>query len=297
MKNKTDEIIENFSGESWQKRYPSSEQQRAIGALEAGKILLFPQLGFPLSKEELSLALPQFLKPETKNISYTIQTGELRGTNTNEKESQGLKQLLQRYCEYAKALVIALMPTYQDPLIVARTSLRPSEIKGRASSYRKDDTRLHVDAFPASPTHGLRILRVFTNINAHGQPRIWRVGEPFPTVADKFLRQLRRPFPGEPWLLQLLRVTRKKRTYYDHLMLQLHDRMKGDDTYQQQADQQEFHFAPGNSWIVFTDQVSHAAMSGQNVLEQTFYLPVHALSNPDQSPLRILEKMTARSLV
>ena len=35
-------------------------------------------------------------------------------------------------------------------------------------TWRKDDTRLHVDSFPATPSGGRRILRVFSNVNPDG---------------------------------------------------------------------------------------------------------------------------------
>jgi hypothetical protein len=49
--------------------------------------------------------------------------------------------------------------------------------------------------------------------------------------------------------------------------------------------------------MCFTDQTMHAAMSGQFCLEQTFHLPVEALSYPERSPLRVLERMTGSALV
>jgi hypothetical protein len=79
-------------------------------------------------------------------------------------------------------------------------------------------------------------------------------------------------------------------------MLQLHDRMKADPEYQAGAEQIAYDFPPGSTWIVFTDQVSHAAMAGQHLLEQTFYLPVTAMLDQTKSPLRILERLTGRAL-
>ena len=55
-------------------------------------------------------------------------------------------------------------------------------------------------------------------------------------------------------------------------------------------------FAAGSSWLCFTDQVVHAALAGQYALEHTFYLPVEAMAEPDNSPLRILERMTRQKL-
>jgi len=80
-------------------------------------------------------------------------------------------------------------------------------------------------------------------------------------------------------------------------MLHLHDRMKLDKTYQQTLAKQRVDFPPQSTWLVFTDQVSHAALSGQYLLEQTFYLPVEAMDNPTLSPLRQWEKEKAMVLV
>ena len=38
--------------------------------------------------------------------------------------------------------------------------------------------------------------------------------------------------------------------------------------------EQRIDFAPGTTWVVYSDQVLHAAMSGQHMMEQTFYLQV-----------------------
>jgi hypothetical protein len=101
---------------------------------------------------------------------------------------------------------------------------------------------------------------------------------------------------GSGKLMQLLGITKGLRTPYDHYMLHMHDNMKGDLAYQHGARQTELRFPPGSTWIVFTDQVSHAAMSGQHMLEQTFYLPVEAMQDPRLSPLRILERKLQKEL-
>ena len=98
-------------------------------------------------------------------------------------------------------------------------------------------------------------------------------------------------------MLNLLRITKTPRSAYDALMLQLHDRMKEDTAYQARAPQSSFDFPAGSAWMAFTDQVSHAAMAGQYQLEQTFLLPVDAMSAPETSPLRILEHLKGRPLI
>jgi hypothetical protein len=197
----------------------------------------------------------------------------------------------------SQALVQHLLPSYMATLEKGRTSFRPLEIAGRPSSWRQDDSRLHVDSFPSSPTRGKRILRLFSNVNPIGEGRTWRLGEPFEQVARRYQSSLQ----GQPWgssqVLEMLGITKGQRSAYDHYMLQLHDRMKADSAYQASAKQQTVVFEPGSSWLVYTDQVSHAAMGGRLAFEQTFYLPVAGMREPAKSPLRVLERLMGRELV
>jgi hypothetical protein len=174
--------------------------------------------------------------------------------------------------------------------------LRRAEESTRVQSLRADDRRLHVDAFPSRPNRGERILRVFTNANPEGAARVWRVGEPFEDAARRFLPRIA---PYSPWRARVLNgigVTKSLRSEYDHLMLQLHDRMKADERYQREAPQVRVEFPAGSTWVCFSDQVLHAAMSGQYLLEQTFHLPVAAQSDPANSPLGILTRLSGRPL-
>jgi len=290
--------MKTFNVNSWQESFSSELQTQAITALEDGQLLFFPNLAFPLMENEKRFLSPRFVDPKSKNISFNSATYELRGmAHITTSEQEQLRILLKRFAGQAHGLIKALFPHYVAPLIRARTSFRPVEVEGRETSYRKDDRRLHVDAFPANPNQGWRILRVFSNINPHGEDRVWRIGEPFEKVAEQFIPKIRKPFPGSSRVLQWLGITKSYRTLYDHFMLQMHDRMKGDEVYQKQAEQVELRLPPGSTWIVQTDQVSHAALSGQYMLEQTFYLPVQAMQDQNKSPLRILEKILGYALV
>ena len=167
---------------------------------------------------------------------------------------------------------------------------------GRETSWRKDDTRLHVDAFPSNPMQGTRLLRVFCNVNPDGRPREWRAGEPFEAHAKRYLPAMSWPLPGSAWLLAKTGITKRRRTEYDHVMLQLHDRAKSDAGFQKDSPQAKVSFAPGTTWAVYSDQVLHAAMGGQHMLEQTFYLDAEHQQQPDRSPLRTLERLLHRPL-
>jgi hypothetical protein len=220
----------------------------------------------------------------------------VRGAARQSGQAQALQHMLEHYAAQSSALVRALLPHYAPVLQTARTSFRPFEASDRVSSWRKDDRRLHVDAFPSSPSQGRRLVRVFSNVNAEGRDRVWNVGEPFEAVARRFLPSIPRSWPGSARLLRALRITRSLRSEYDRIMLRIHDRMKADDPYQASAVSGQLTFPPGSTWIVQTDVVSHAALSGQFMLEQTFLLPVAGMLDPDRSPLRILERLSGRAL-
>lgn len=268
-----------------------------LNSIEEGQVIFLPHLPFLLSLQEQRFLTPMCADPKSKNISYDSQTSVLRGSNCQDNDLVELKELMNRFAKSARNLVDSLFPHYQKTARWGRTSFRPIEVEGRqASSYRKDDTRLHVDAFASTPVQGLRLLRVFSNINLQ-HPRVWKVGEPFEDVAKRFLPRVSMNQWISPRLLQKLHITKGLRTRYDHIMLQIHDSMKHDLHYQQTVPQQKFAFPGGSTWIVMTDQVSHAALSGQFLLEQTFYLPPEAMKCPEQSPLYVLERLTGRKLI
>jgi len=52
-----------------------------------------------------------------------------------------------------------------------------------------------------------------------------------------------------------------------------------------------------SSWIVYTDGVAHAVMSGQYALEQTLLIPAEALVSPNDAPYRILEALAGKPLI
>lgn len=280
---------------AWQPEPDVVLRRQAATALEGGDVVVMPSLAFPLTVDEAGYLRPEAVKAGTKTIKYEPRTGRVWGTADQAGEAV-LHGMLKRYAAQAHALVLAMFPGYARGLTPGATSFRPVEAQGRPQSTRHDDTLLHVDAFPSRPSAGQRIMRVFTNINPDGKPRVWRVGEPFEAVARRFLPGIGAPLPGSATLLQLLRITKARRTAADHYMLKLHDLMKVDAAYQRDCPRQTVAFQPGTTWMVFTDQVSHAAISGQHALEQTFTLDLVGMSDPETAPLRVLERLKGRKL-
>lgn len=264
--------------------------------LEAGKILLLDDLAFTPSAEELKLFRPDILSPKARNISLGADD-RLKGAAGSEQEQKTLADMTLRFRNEAEAVLVQLLPKYGEHLKRGATSFRPVAAEDRVQSLRADDRRLHVDAFPSRPNRGERLLRLFLNVNPNNRPRVWRVGEPFPDIARRFLSHAKPYSRWQAEWLRKLKVTKSFRTEYDHLMLQLHDGMKKDMEYQRTCRQEVINFAAGMAWICFSDQLAHAVVSGQFLLEYTGQLPPEVQYDVETSPLAILCRMTARQLV
>jgi hypothetical protein len=277
----------------WRPSLTPDAQRAAARALENGGVLMLPHVSFALSKAESRFLAPDWSDGHAKNIS--LEGTMLKGARGTHRDRAELAAMIARFAASAADLVTALFPGYAPYVRRARTSYRPQPAVGRSVSWRKDDSRLHIDAFPSRPNRGERILRVFSNVSP-AEDRVWRVGEPFEVMAKTLLPRVARPLPGAATLLAVVRATKGRRTEYDHLMLGLHDRAKADSAYQRDCAQETVRFAPGTTWLCFSDQVMHAAVSGQFMLEQTINLPLSALQDPTHSPLAILERLTGRAL-
>jgi hypothetical protein len=289
--------IETLALAGWSGPFAPDLQQRATVALETGRVVFCPTLPFMLDEAERALVAGIGANGLHKNISFDPATGRCKGTDAEGEKAAALAAVMRRFADAADGLLRALLPRYAAALERARTSLRPAEIEGRERSWREDDRRLHIDAFPSRPMRGRRILRVFSNIDLSGGVRRWLVGEPFETHAARFLPRLRPPLPGAAAMLALVGATRGRRSRYDYLMLRLHDASKRDAGYQAEGPRQVVDFPAGSTWIVYTDMVPHAAISGCGAFEQTFHLDPAAMADPARAPVHVLERLTGRALV
>lgn len=274
-----EEQIITILGASWQAGFGAAAAEY-VAALEAGMVLYFPQLAFLFNADEQRLLTPDMRDPKSRNISLNAD-GSLKGAIGEASAQAALAAMMTRFRQQASGLVELLAPRYGEDMRLAPTSYRPASVEGRAQSWRADDRRLHVDAFPSRPNHGERILRV---------------GEPFAAIAERFVPRAKAYSRLQAKLLNTLHVTKSLRSEYDHLMLQIHDGMKADDDYQRSAPQVTMPFAAGSAWICFSDQTAHAVMSGQFMLEQTLHLPAAQQYDQQAHPLAILTRLTGRSL-
>jgi hypothetical protein len=267
--------------------------------LEADGILIIDTETFELSALELDQIERYGSDGRSKNSSFNPTTGDIDGVLGGPAVVSGLSNMMARYSAWSRELIAEFFPPYHDLLEVGRTSLRRRSVQAEPPlSRRKDDRSLHLDAFTSQPVAGRRILRVFNNFDPSGSEREWAIAEGgFEDFAERFRNRTRRLLPGEAALLEGLSLTKCRRTDYDQIMLGMHDAAKRDRSYQATAARRYVSFPRGATWLAFTDQTPHAAVSGQYALEQTFYVPVEALADPQRSPLRILERLWGAPLV
>lgn len=286
-------MIEELPLKDWNGPFDTAVKARALEALESGAVLYFPNLAFRLTEEEKPFLDAGVADGKAKNISLDHTSGKMQASSLSGEPAAKLAAMIERFGSQATALIHDLLP-YRN-VERARTSYRPVQVKGRSYSKISDDRLLHIDAFPSRPMQGRRILRFFANV-APSSPRNWHVGQPFEEFARQFLPRVGPHFPGKSWLYDRLGVTRGKRSLYDELMLSLHDAGKLDSGFQKDSPHQAVSFAPGSCWLVFTDQVLHAALGGEFALEQTFHLDVEQMKDPARAPIRVLERLSGKSL-
>ncbi|MBI3644610.1 MAG: Kdo hydroxylase family protein [Acidobacteriales bacterium] len=282
----------------WRARHYCSE-------LEKGQILFFSTPPFALPPADIEFLVS--LKPTDsrlhKNISYRPEQDLLRGFADSANEAR-VHEIMQRYAAAVRNFASNFLAPYAGKFQMDYASFRPLEEEGRDLPLHKKNDLLHVDAFPSRPTRGGRILRVFTNVHA-AKDRVWVVGERFPELAARFAGAagLKKFAKGSGALrgwkrgLGTLGLPVADRAPYDKFMLHFHDWLKENTAFQTAKEGKErLEFPPMATWLVFTDGVPHAALSGQFAMEQTFIIPVEALVAPDVAPIRVLEKLAGRAM-
>ena len=280
--------------------------------LETGGILYFPQTPVPIPADDLAFLLGREQSGSRlhKNIAYKPNRDRLSGANRKSAGAAELEQMrsaMRRYSAGVEAFLSRFLAPYKRRWRLDYASFRPIEEEGRDLALRRRNDLLHTDAFPTRPTRGRRILRFFHNIHPT-RTRDWVVGEQFGKVVGKFAPgKLSIPKPdgvvtGAGKLVARAiglgaLLPQVKRTPYDEFMMQLHNAMKEDSEFQLGCAKEEVQFAPGSSWMVYTETVPHAVLGGQYALEQTFLIDPAAMVVPESAPVRILEKMAGARLV
>jgi hypothetical protein len=172
---------------------------------------------------------------------------------------------------------------------------------------------VHIDAGAYGATDGDRIFRFFVNVNDR-EDRIWASKGNVQDVLqrhgaaaglldasgrltlriDKGLRD--QAFSAA--IGGLARLNPLAHTLdsspYDRTMRRLHNYMKDSDAFKQDMrGYEEIRFPPYSAWMVFTDGVSHASLSGQFALVTTIIVSRRVLKYPQYSPYALLAARSA----
>jgi hypothetical protein len=291
---------------------PETRARAWCERLEAGEILFFPQSPILFQIEDLSFLLGQQQTGSTlhKNIAYKPNLDTVSGLDagtTSTADLVHLQAVMRQYSKEVTRFLTGFLSPYQGRWRLDYASFRPQEEEGRDLPLRRRNDLLHTDAFPTRPTRGARILRFFNNINPTST-RDWVVGEPFSVLAPKYApSELPLPAPGSSATRALRSLANTaglgraipslKRSPYDDFMMRFHNFLKENSSFQENCHKESLQFPPGSSWMVYTDMVPHAVLSGQYALEQTFLVEHSALVAPESSPLSVLEALTHSALV
>jgi hypothetical protein len=282
--------------------------------LESGDILFFPNGGFeiPMGVRTALMGATQDARSFHKNIAYkpNVSNPKLDQVSglAGRTESETVLPAMREYSRCAVEFMKRILPDYARGWKVDYASFRSIEERGRELPPTKRNDLLHVDAFPTRPVFGDLILRCFTNVNPE-QPREWMTSDPFGELApreaekaglrqfagtaDSSLHQLRREVANRLARAGLPIVDRSP---YDAFMLHFHDWLKGNREYQEKCPKYRFSLPPGSTWLVFTDMVPHAVLSGRLAFEQTVIVSRESLENPERAPSAILERIAGRVL-
>ena len=282
-------------------------------ALESGKIIYFPQCPIELPPrdqlETLRRELPKQLK--LKNISYHPEAGSVRGLEPDSQIGELVQTILVQHSNRVSNFLAGVLPGLFDNALIGTCSFRPMEEKDRKLKPHASNELIHVDAGAYGATNGDRILRFFVNVNEETD-RVWASRGAFPELIHRYAAEAglegltpQKLIKGPLGHLRsgVLHAIDKLGTPvsraldsspYDRAMRQFHNYMKDTPEFQSDPDGRvEMRFPPMSGWMVLTDMVSHACLSGQHCLNYTALLPLESCRHPEMAPFNLLTKQQA----
>jgi hypothetical protein len=288
-------------------RFGTEASEQEYRRLESGDIVYFPVSPPLLSEPDRMFLVTQKQVDAAyhKNISYRPLEDRLKGVDQDDAGQRAqVHDIMKRYSQRAIAFLSAFLKQYAATWKIDFASFRPIEESGRQVALHSRNDLLHFDSFPTRPSHGDRLLRIFTNIHPE-RPRVWITTDHFEALAGQFAERIglyRKPGKLATYQELTLRAAVRlglpvvARPPYDRFMLKIHHAMKEDAGFQESCRKDRWEFPAGSTWIVFTDSASHACLSGQYALEQTFIVRRQSLTCPDQAPIAILEQLAGYPL-
>jgi len=277
--------------------------------LERGEIVYFPSCPVPLpSPEDLSFLrdrLPELL--QLKNVSYHPETDQVRLKGAPELAERA-QRILKTHGEQVAEFLHRMMPALAKDWTIGTSSFRPIQEQGRNLSPHASNELVHIDAGAYGATNGDRIMRFFVNVNPT-EDRVWATKGRFPELYQRFggeagitaeqrgstslnkstIDRARTGFLRIVASAGLPQAIVIDSSPYDRTMRKFHNFMKDTPAFQQDMSvHHEIRFPPFSAWMVFTDMVSHASVSGQYAFINTFLIRLACCRHPELAPYQIL---------
>ena len=284
-------------------------------ALENGKIVCFPECPIDLPSaqdlEFLRQEMPNHLS--SKNISFHPEADKIIGIKGEREIVERAQAILKAQNVRVQEFLKRVIPLLTRDWLVGTASFRPLQEKGRDLPAHASNELVHVDAGAYGATHGDGIIRFFVNVNPV-EDRVW--------VTKGAFQELYRRYGGEAGILpekaanggameegalDRLRTSVSHglsalvpsakfldSSPYDRAMRRFHNYMKDTPAFQSTTEgHREFRFKPFWAWMVFTDRVSHACLSGQHAFADTFVVRLGSCRLPEKAPINILKSTPA----
>lgn len=299
----------------------TKEQLAAAGpndlsdALESGKIVCFPECPIELPSAEdlefLRQEMPKHLS--SKNISYHPEADKIIGIKGSREVVDRAQRILKENNARVQAFLKKSIPALARDWMVGTASFRPLQERGRDLPTHASNELVHVDAGAYGATHGDGIIRFFVNVNPV-EDRVWVTKGAFPELYRRYGREAGvAPSNGadgramDEGILDRMRTSFLRgasalvpsakfldSSPYDRAMRRFHNYMKDTPAFQSTPEgHQEFRFKPFQAWMVFTDRVSHACLSGQHAFADTFVVRLGSCRLPEMAPINILKSRPA----
>jgi len=280
-------------------------------ALESNHIVFFARSPLPLPDEAtlqyLRRELPTRLK--LKNISYHPEGDRITGLEIDDETLRDkTREVLMEHLDAVGGFVCRVMPHWQGAYRVGTCSFRPIQERGRNLRPHASNELVHIDAGAYGATDGDRIFRFFVNANDR-EDRVWASKGSLQDVLQRHgvaagllnasgglklrLDKGLADYAFSAAIGGLAHLNPLAHTLdsspYDRTMRRLHNYMKDSDDFKRDMrGYEEIHFPPYSAWMVFTDGVSHASLSGQFALVTTLIVSRKALRYPEFSPYALL---------
>ncbi len=278
--------------------------------LEEGNVVEFThcpiELPSPADLETLRRELPGQLK--RKNVSYHPEADRVQGLKENSPVAGLAHQTLTNHRNRVTRFLEEIMPTLTRNMRVGTCSFRPIQERGRNLKAHASNELVHLDAGAYGATNGDRLLRFFVNVNPE-EDRVWSSKGALPELLLRYGKQAGMTAAQlgglEKTALDRLRSAALgglaehglplakilDNSPYDRAMRRFHNFMKDTPAFQQDpVGHEEMRFKPYTAWMVFTDMLSHACLSGQHALIYTAVLPVENCRKPELAPINLLRK-------